>query len=163
MLMPTCRSSRLFSCCCECCQSSLVCVKHKAVLSRFSAERKEAESASLSAKEECFGRLIEGERSGGGVVVDTFDNPPTHPTPSSTTASSSSPPASVRCLRQRASGSDWLHLLLIQDQWNHTCRGWSLALGFLFDASCLNFFYCSVQKEGGKKTSEKFSTEKCVL
>jgi len=39
-------------------------VKLKAVLSRFSAERKEAESAGLSAKEECFGRLKEG--IGGG-------------------------------------------------------------------------------------------------
>lgn len=55
------------------------CVNHKAILSRFSAERKEAESASLSAKEECFGRLIEGGLRGGGAVVDTSGKPPTPP------------------------------------------------------------------------------------
>ncbi|KAA8581033.1 hypothetical protein FQN60_015312 [Etheostoma spectabile] len=47
----------------------------------YFAERKEAESASLSAKEECSGRLLEGDRRGGGVAVDTSDSPQPHPPP----------------------------------------------------------------------------------
>lgn len=56
-------------------------VEFKAILSCFSTERKEAESASLSAKEECLGRLIEGDQRGGGVAEDTSDNPHPHPPP----------------------------------------------------------------------------------
>lgn len=103
-----------------------------------STERKEAESASLSAKEECFGRLKSGDWRGGGRAADTSDSPIP---PISAVTSSSSPPTSVRCLRQRASGSHWL----IQNQWNwNTFSSCSLACRFLFDASCLNFFYYSV-------------------
>ncbi|KAG7239790.1 hypothetical protein INR49_028377 [Caranx melampygus] len=41
----------------------------------YFAQRKEAESASLSAKEEYLGRLRAGDRRGGRVLVDTSDTP----------------------------------------------------------------------------------------
>lgn len=133
-------------------------------LVRFSTERKEAESASLSAKEESWGRLIEGDQRGGGVAEDASDNPhpalhPPHPPLPL--------PASVRCLRQRASGSCWLS----SDPESAESepppanpphrRGWSKAFfGFLFDASCLNFFLLlCIKEEKKKKSEEKFSTE----
>lgn len=54
--------------------------------------------------------------------------------------------------------------LLIQNQWNpNPCRGQSMAFGFLFDASCLNFFITLYKGRKKKKNREKFSTEKCVL
>lgn len=58
--------------CCECCRSVMwvaVCYNVNPSCLCFSTERKEAESASLSAKEERFGRLrggSEGRRRGSG-------------------------------------------------------------------------------------------------
>lgn len=66
----------------------------------FSTEREEVESASLSTKEKCFDRLVKGNQRGGGVAEDLET-----PTPSPTTTTSSFSSASVRCLRQRASGT----------------------------------------------------------
>lgn len=65
----------------------LVSVKLRAPLSCSSTERKEAQSASLSAKEGVFGQTRRrGDQRGRGVAEDTSDNPPTPP---STTTSSS--------------------------------------------------------------------------
>lgn len=78
---------------------------HHDVASRFSAERKEAESAGLSAKEECFGRLIEGDGTGGGEVLLASEAPP--------------PPPLLRprpkC-KMPETESDRLHLLPIRNQ-----------------------------------------------
>lgn len=57
------------------------CCSHKPVLCHFSTQRQEVESASLSAKEECVGRLKEGDRRAGGVIADTSDTPPLRPPP----------------------------------------------------------------------------------
>lgn len=54
--------------------------------------------------------------------------------------------------------------LLIQNQWNQNpCRGQSMAFGFLFDASCLNFFLSLCIKEEKKKTEKSFLQKKSVL
>lgn len=47
--------------------------------------------------------------------------------------------------------------LLIQNQWNQNpCRGQSMAFGFLFDASCLNFFITLYKGRKKKKTEKSF-------
>lgn len=92
-------------------------VSRKPVVSCFSTEREEAESASLSAKVERFGRLEAGVRRRGGVVVDTSDTPhltlhrrfllfPSRLCKMPETESESEP--------------------LLPNPWNrNTCRGWS--------------------------------------
>lgn len=130
----------------------------KPILSCFSTERKEAESASLSAKEERFGRLAEEDRRGGGVVVDTSDSlhPALHhrfllfpsrqckmPETESTWELLAFCWSRISGIRTPAEASPWPSDFCLMH----------LALTFLL--LCI--------KEEKKKNREKFSTEKCVL
>lgn len=126
----------------------VVSIKLRAPLSCSSTERKEAQSASLSAKEGVFWQTRRrGAQRGRGVAEDTSDNPPTPP---STTTSSSfqrkmpeteserEPPA-FPLTPQSVESEPLPHPHL-----HSPTEAGRRPFGFLFDASCLNFFYYSV-------------------
>lgn len=125
--------------------------------SHFSAERKEAESACLSANKECVGRLKVGDRrEGGRAAVDTSDNPhPTHFQPSPLLPPSS---PSFQC-KMPETESEQEPLAAPPSDPSMELEH----LGFLFDASCLNFFYYSVKTGGRKKNKKSFIHKKYVL
>lgn len=117
--------------------------------SHFSAERKEAEPASLRAKGECRGRLTEGEcRGGWGEVVGASN------TPSSPPSTSCSPHHRGKMPETESAGaagctSLWSTLIWVR---RHAGAGpWPFAL--LFDASCFNFFITLYK---GRKECEYF-------
>lgn len=136
-------------------------------LSHFSSERKEAESASLSAKEGLFlADSVVGEGVSEGKW-DTSDNP--HPPTQLHTPPPWPPPRPPLSSKmpeteseQKMSAFLWPTVSgMKKSPLVYPAEACAQPFGFLFDASCLNFFNYSVQK--GKK-SKMFSTKKmCTL